>query len=110
MVEVKEISKKQDLMKLIYFQDKLYKGQKNYVPEMKNDEYSMLVPETNFAFEYSDAKFFLAYRNGAIVGRIGAIVNKKANELWNQKQIRITRMNFIDDLEVSGALFGAVEA
>ena len=54
--------------------------------------------------------FFLAYRHGEIVGRIGAIVNRTSNELWNRKQIRITRVDFIDDMEVSGALFGAVES
>ncbi len=110
MVEVKEISSKKDLKKFINFPDKLYNGEKNYVPELKSDEYSMLVPETNFSFEYCDAKFFLAYRDEKIVGRIGAIINKTANELWDQKQIRITRMDFIDDLEVSGALFKAVES
>ena len=97
-------------MKFVCFPDQLYKGEKNFVPELKSDEYSMLVPEKNFSFEYCDAKFFLAYRDGKIAGRIGAIVNKKANELWDQKQVRITRMDFIDDMEVSGALFGAVEA
>ena len=110
MVNIKEISSKRDLMKFICFPDKLYKNEKNYVPELKSEEYSMLVPEKNFSFEYCDAKFFLAYKDGKIVGRIGAIINHKANELWNQKQIRITRVDFIDDFEVSGALFGAVEA
>ena len=64
----------------------------------------------NAAYEFCDTKFFLAWRDGEIVGRIGAIVNKRANELWNQKQIRITRVDFIDDAEVSGALFNAVES
>ena len=109
MVEIREISEEKDLKKFIKFQDALYKGQKNYVPEFKKDELDMLRPETNYAFEYCDAKFFLAYRDGKIVGRAGAIINRMANERWNQKQIRITRMDFIDDLEVSGALFAAIE-
>ena len=110
MIEIKEALKKRDLMKFICFPDTLYKGDKNYVPELKSDEYAMLNPETNFSFEYSDARFFLAYRDGRLVGRIGAIVNHTSNELWHEKKIRITRVDFIDDLEVSGALFGAVEA
>ena len=44
MVEIKEISTKKDLMKFICFPDKLYKGEKNFVPELKSEEYSMLVP------------------------------------------------------------------
>lgn len=110
MVEIKQITEKKDLKKFINFPDKLYKGVENFIPELKNDELEMLYPETNHAFEYCDAKFFLAYKDGEIVGRVGAIVNRRANELWDQKQIRVTRIDFIDDLEVSGALFGAVEA
>ena len=109
MVEIKQVLSKSDIKKFVCFPDKLYKGVKNYVPELKSDEISMYSPQTNFAFEYCDAKFWLAYRDGKIAGRIGAIVNKKANELWNQKQIRLTRIDFIDDMEVSGALFGALE-
>lgn len=109
MVEIKEISEKTDLKKFAYFPDKLYKGQNNFVPDLKSDEIKMLMPETNPSFEYCDVKFFLAYRDGKIVGRIGAIINHTANKQWNQKQVRITRVDFIDDMEVSGALFEAVE-
>ena len=109
MVEIKMVQNKGDIKKFVNFPDKLYKNEKNYVPELKSEEYSMYSPKTNFAYEYCDTRYFLAYRDGRIVGRIGAIINKKANELWNQKQIRITRIDFIDDKEVSGALFTAVE-
>ncbi len=110
MVEIKEVLSKSDVKKYVNFPDKLYKGVENYVPELKSEEYSMYSPKTNFSFEYCDARFFLAYRDGKIVGRIGAIVNKTGNEMWNEKKIRITRIDFIDDLEVSGALFNAVES
>ena len=109
MVEIRQVTEKKDFIKFLNFPNKLYHGVKNFVPELKSDEFSMYFPETNFAFEYCDVKFFLAYRDGKIAGRIGAIVNRRANELWNQKQIRITRVDFVDDLDVSGALFGAVE-
>ncbi len=109
MVEIKAVSEKKDLKKFIRFPDKLYKGNKNYVPDLKSDELNMLMPETNPSFEHCDAKFFLAYKDGKIAGRIGAIVHHAANERWNQKQIRITRVDFIDDMEVSAALLGAVE-
>ena len=109
MIVIKEASKKKDIKTFIDFPNKLYKDEKNYIPELKSEEMSMYFPETNFAFEYSDAKFFLCYKDGRVAGRIGAIVNHKSNDLWDQKRIRITRIDFIDDLDVSGALFGAVE-
>ena len=110
MVQIKEICKKKGLKKFVRFPDKLYKGNKNYVPELKGDELAMLMPDKNFAFEFCDAKFFLAYKEGRVAGRIGAIVNHKANDLWKQKRIRITRIDFINDLEVSHALLRAVES
>ncbi len=109
MVEIKEVLSKSDIKKFVNFPDMLYKGVKYYVPELKSEEYSMYSPETNFSFEYCDARFFLAYKDGRIAGRIGAIINKTANDMWNEKKIRITRVDFIDDIEVSGALFGTVE-
>ncbi len=109
MVEIREVLSKSDIKKFVNFPDKLYKDVENFIPELKSEEYSMYSPKTNFSFEYCDARFFLAYKDSKIVGRIGAIVNKTANEMWNQKKIRITRIDFIDDLDVSGALFGAVE-
>ncbi len=109
MIEIKEISSKKDLKTFINFPDKLYKGEKNYVPELKGEELSMLMPKTNFAFEYCDVKFFLCYKDNELAGRICAIVNKKSNELWKQKRVRISRIDFIDDLKVSGALFDAVQ-
>ncbi len=110
MVEIRQVASKSDINKFVAFPDKLYKGVSNYIPELKAEERSMLSPETNASFKYCDARFFLAYRDGQIVGRIGGIVNRTANEQWGQKRIRITRVDFIDDMEVSGALLGAVES
>ena len=109
MVEIKEITSKKDLKAFVNFPDKLYKGVKYFVPELKSEEMSMFSPETNFSYEYTDVKVFLCYKNGELAGRVAALVNNRANELWNQKRIRFSRIDFIDDLEVSGALFGAVE-
>ena len=109
MVEIKEVSSKKDLKAFVNFPDKLYKGVKYFVPELKGEEMSMFSPETNFSYEYTDVKTFLCYKDGELAGRVAALVNNKANELWNEKRIRFSRIDFIDDLEVSGALFGAVE-
>lgn len=109
MVEIKEISSKKDIKKFIKFPNKLYKGAPNFIPELMSEEYSMFFPETNFSFEYCKAKFFLCYKDGELAGRVAAIVNENANERWDQKRIRFSRIDFIDDMEVSGALFGAVE-
>ena len=44
-----------------------------------------------------------------MVGRIAAIINRRANERWNRRQVRFGWFDFIDDLEVSTALLRAAE-
>ena len=109
MVNIVEVKTKKDRKRFIDFQNTLYKGVEQYVPTMMVDELTALDPKKNPAFEYCDMRFFLAEREGKLVGRIGAIINKKANEKWSEKKIRITRMDFIEDKEVFDALICTVE-
>lgn len=109
MVELKEAKTVAELRKFRDFPDELYKNDLNYVPEFKADEMNMLRKDKNAAFEYCDARYFLACKDGKIAGRVGAILNKASNEKWNTNRLRITRIDFIDDAEVSAALFKAVE-
>ena len=106
---VKEVVSKSDLKKFIVFPDKLYKGNKYRVPQLHMYEKAALMPEKNPAFEFCEAKYWLAYKNKKIVGRIAAIINHKSNEIWNEKHMRFGWIDFIDDLEVSGALIKTVE-
>ena len=48
------------------------------------------------------------YEGDEIVGRIGAIINHAANEKWGTSNVRFTRFDFVDDFEVSSALFNKV--
>ena len=63
----------------------------------------------NPAFSYCEARCWLALRGEEIVGRIGAILSRKANEKWGTNRLRFTQVDFIDDAEVSSALFETVE-
>ena len=63
----------------------------------------------NAAFEFCEADYFLAYKNNKIVGRVAAIINQKANQTWNKKEVRFGWIDFIDDPEVSEALIHTVE-
>ncbi len=109
MVTVKEVQSKAELRKFVDFPNKLYKDVPQFIPAMYGDDLADWDPKQNPAFEYCEGKCFLAYRNGKIVGRIGAILSRKANEKWNTKRMRFSQVDFIDDEEVSAALFQAVE-
>ena len=109
MVEIREVLSRADLKKFVVFPNKLYKDVAEYMPPFISEDMADWNPKKNPAFSYCEAKCFLAWRDGKIVGRIGAILSKKANEKWNTRRMRFTQVDFIDDYEVSEALFAAVE-
>ncbi len=108
-VIVREVKSKSDLKKFISFQDKLYTGNKYRVPQLHVFEKATLTPEKNPAFEFCEAKYWIAYKNDKPAGRIAAIINHKSNEIWNEKNMRFGWIDFIDDYEVSAALLQEVE-
>lgn len=107
-VEIKEVLTKGQLKKWVDFPNKLYKKVPAYVPFLMADELSTFNKKENLAYEFCETRLFLAYKEGKIVGRIGALINHAANKKWNTCDIRFTRFDFIDDYEVSKALFDKV--
>ncbi len=108
-IVIKEVKTKRDLCLFVDYPNKLYKGVKNFVPAFYGDDIADWDKNKNPAREYCDWKCFLAYRDGEIVGRIGAILSFKSNEKWKTNRMRFSQVDFIDDGEVSDALFAAVE-
>ncbi len=108
-ITIKRVKDKDDLKKFVQFNIDLYAGNENFVPPLIYDEMATLNKEKNPAFEHCDAVYFLACKGEEVVGRIAGIVNHKANKIWNEKNVRFSFVDFIDDHEVSEALFKAVE-
>ena len=109
-VQIKVVETKKDFKTFARFANKLYKGNRYYVPSMPLDDLATFDKTKNAAFEFSEAEFYLAYKEGKLVGRVAAIINHKANEAWKVKQVRFGWIDFIDDMEVSAALLDAVTA
>ncbi len=108
-VEIREVTTKQDLKKFVQFPNKLYRGNRFRVPSLISDELKTLTPETNPAFAYSQARYWLAYQDGKIVGRVAAIVSEGHRQKWNQAYMRFGWIDFVDDIEVVAALMSQVE-
>ena len=108
-LEIREVTTKEELRRFVDYPNILYKDVEAFVPAIFADDMDDWNPKKNPAFSYCEAKCFLAWRDGEIVGRIGAILSHRANETWNTKRMRFTQVDFIDDREVSAALFAAVE-
>ena len=108
MIEIKKVESAKDRRTFVNFLFDLYKGNKYWAPPFRDNERNLMVPEKNPAAEYCDSEWFIAYKDGKPAGRVGAIINHKANGIWKKKAVRITRFDFIDDKEVSKALINAV--
>ncbi len=110
MIEIKQIEPtKANLKKFTQFQIDLYDGNPYYVPPLVSDDVATLLPEANPAFDFCEAAYFMAYRDGKPVGRIAAMINRQVNEKSGSKDARFGFIDFIDDPEVSAALLKAAE-
>ena len=109
-VEIREIQPtKRNLLKFVHFPiDVIYRDSEYYVPPLVTDEVNTLRPDKNPAFDFCEAAYFLAYRDGKIVGRIAGIINHVCNERSGKKEARFSYIDFIDDAEVVDALIDAV--
>ena len=108
-VEIKKVSTPRELKKFIRFNYEFYKGNPYSVPDLYDDMLNTFSPAKNAAFDFCEADYFLALREGKIVGRVAAIINHRANETWGRKCVRFGWIDFIDDLEVSSALIDTVK-
>ena len=108
-VEIKKVTTKSELKRFIRFNYEFYKDNPYSVPDLYDDMLNTFSPKKNAAFEFCEADYFLALRDGKIVGRVAAIINRRANETWNRKTVRFGWIDFIDDMEVSTALIDTVK-
>ena len=109
MIEIREVTTQKELKQFVQFYYDLYRGNDCAVPFLYFDEMATLRSDKNPSFECCESAYFLAYKDGKIVGRVAAIINRRANERWDCHQVRFGWFDFIDDLEVSTALLKAVE-
>ncbi len=108
-IQIKEIQNKKNLKKFVLFPYKLYKKNQYWIPHLIKDEFETLVPDKNPAFEYCEAKYWLALKDNKIVGRIAGIINHKYIEKWNKKFAGFSRLDFVDDEQVSKSLMDTFE-
>jgi hypothetical protein len=105
MINLREVVTKSDLKQFINLVYLIYNGNSFWVPPIRKDEFNHLLPECNPSFKTCSTKFWTAWDGKHCVGRIGAIVNNESVE----KIGRITRVEFVDNAEVSHKLFEAAE-
>ncbi|MBQ9031084.1 MAG: GNAT family N-acetyltransferase [Parasporobacterium sp.] len=108
-IRIVEVKTKSQLRKFVDLPNVMYRDVPQFIPAFYGDDLQDWDRSKNPAFQYCDARAFLAYRGDEIVGRIGAILSRRANEKWNTRRMRFTQVDFIDDPLVSSRLFETVE-
>jgi hypothetical protein len=108
-IEIREVKTRKELKRFVRFPYELYKNNPYWVPPIRADEMNTLRADKNPAFEHCEARYWMAFDGKRMVGRIAAILNRKANEKWEKKQLRFGWFDFVDNPAVSSALLNAVE-
>ena len=107
-IEKIDTDNKSQAKRFVEFYYKLYEDCPQWVPPLYMDAYLPLNRKKHPFFEHSDGDFFLAVRDGKVVGRICAGENKPFNEYHKTKKAQFYFFDAIDDLEVARALFDTV--
>ena len=109
-VSIKEVRTKRELRQFAKFPNVLYKNNKYYVPQLISMDMATFSPKKNRAFEVCEGKYWLAYKNGELVGRVAGIINHKYNRKVGQNICRFGWIDFTNDPEVVHALLDTVES
>ena len=94
-IDIREVKTKSDAKQFVNLPFGIYKGNKFWVPPLKEGEMKSLFSETNPAFDFCKAKFWLAFKNGKCLGRVGAIINETYNKKTGENMARFSRLEFM---------------
>ncbi len=107
-IEIRKVTTRRDLDTFIQVHYDLYRGNKFDAPNLYRDEVRTFSKDKNAAFEFCEADYFVAFRDGKAVGRVAAIINRRANEQWQRQSVRFGWLDFEDNPDVSRALLDTV--
>ncbi len=109
MIEIVEVTTKKQRKEFVEYPLRMYKGNPYFVPPLYGDEMKMFTKK-NVYYKTCKSVFYLAVENGKTVGRIQGIIQHQYNDIHNKKQVRFTRFDSENNVEIARALFSAVEA
>ena len=101
-----------DLRRFIDLPYRLHRGDPTWVAPLRMDVRAILDRRRNPFFEHAEAEYYLAERDGAVVGRIAAIRND-AHGAFHPEERHVGFFGFfecVNDQAVADALFGAAAA
>ena len=107
-IEKVDTSNKNQVKRFVEFPYPFYKDCPQWVPPLFVDAYLPLNRKKHPFFTHSEADFFFSFRDGQIVGRICAGINKPFNEYHGTKKAQFSFFESVDEQPVADALFASV--
>lgn len=108
MVYTEMVVNKYDLEAFISFSSSLYKNDPNWIPPLLIERAEHL-SKKNPGSEHIKWQAWVAKKEGVVVGRITAQIDRLHNELYGEDTGHFGMIDAIDDNEVFSALFAAAE-
>ena len=108
-VEIRKVGTKAELKAFITFPETIYRDVPQWVPSPVFDDLNTLRRDRNPVFEFSEAEYWTAWKDGKMVGRIAGIINSRYIEKWGNKYARFGWVDFVEDFEVAESLFRTAE-
>jgi hypothetical protein len=108
-VEIRTITGRRELKQFIYLPSRIHRNHKIWMPPIYMDEWRFYDAKKNRAFSYSDTTLALAWQGKEPVGRIMGIINRRHNELRNERTARFSSLECHEDRAVFDALMAYVE-
>ncbi|MBI2968697.1 MAG: hypothetical protein HYY40_12925 [Bacteroidetes bacterium] len=109
-IQIREVTTKSEARRFVNLPFEIYRENRFWVPPIKADEVKALSPGTNPAFNFCKAKFWLAFRDGKCVGRIGCIISDAYIKKTGDRTASFTRLEFFDDHKIATQLLNTAEA
>jgi GNAT superfamily N-acetyltransferase len=107
-VEVTPVRGARELRAFVDFPFALHRGTP-WIPPLKLERYAFLSRKMNAFFKHGEAQYFLARRDGRVVGRITAQIDHAFNEFHDSKWGMFGFLEFEEDQEVLDALLSAAD-
>src|SRR4051812_33004170 len=108
-IDVSAVAGRSDLTAFIQLPKRLYRGHKGYVAPLDMERGEALSPKTNPFFDHAEVQLFLARREGKVVGRISAQIDKLHLEKYGEKTGHFGFLDAEDDPAIFAALIKAAE-
>lgn len=114
MIFLEQVTTKKQVKEFVNFPLDLYKNNPYYVPQFYADEIKLFLPKNRTTEKYYSEAFLVKEvadnaKKPTVVGRVACILHKQYNSLFNEKTVRFSRLDFIDNFEVAKILMDCVE-